>query len=92
MFLEQFSFLEQISDRNRRLLIFHKTIDCNLALPIENIFQPVLPHIRRIDSKASNAMHTSKPLYEYSLFPRAITGWNSQPGKIATKMELPKIN
>ena len=51
--------LEPVNIRrtNRRLTIFHKAINGNLALPIGHL-QPVLRRTRHLNSKAYNTIHT----------------------------------
>ena len=64
--------LEQLNIRrtNRRLtIIFHKTINGHLALPLGNL-QPVLRHTRHLNNKAFNIIHTSKDCYTYSSLPQ----------------------
>ena len=84
--------LEQQNFRrtNRRLTIFHKAINGNLALPIGNL-QPVLRHTRHLNCKAYNTIHTSEDCYKYSIFPRIIKDWNSLPDKITTIKEPQKF-
>ena len=71
---------------NRRLTIFHKAINGQLALPIGHL-QPVLRRTRHLNSKAYNTIHTSKDCYKYSFFPRTIKYWNSLPDKLPTIKE-----
>ena len=71
---------------NKRLTIFHKAVNRNLALPIGHL-QPVLRRTRHLISKAYNIIHTSKDCYKYSFFPRTIKYWNLLPDKIATIKE-----
>ena len=68
---------------NRRLTIFHKTINGHLALPIGHL-QPLLRRTRHLSSRANNTIHTSKDCYKYSFFPRTIQYWNSLPDKLAS--------
>ena len=77
---------------NRRLTIFHliEAITGHLALPIGHL-QPVLHCTRHLNSKAYNAIHTSKDCYKYSFFPRTIKDWNSLPDKLGTIKEPHKF-
>ena len=71
---------------NRRLTIFHKAINGQLALPIGHL-QSVLRRTRHLNSKSYNTIHTSKDCYKYAFFPRTIKYWNSLPDKLATIKE-----
>ena len=75
--------LEQLNIRrtNKRLTIFHKAINCHLALPIGHL-QSVLRRTRHLNSK---------DCYKYNFFPRTIKDWNYLPYKIATIKEPQKF-
>ena len=76
--LKQLHLQQLITIRtNRRLTILHKAFYGHIALPVNNLLQPLQRLSRHLNNKAFNTIHASKNCYKYPYFPPTIRDWNS---------------
>ena len=73
--------------RARRLIIFHKSINGHLSLPVGNLLQPAPRASRHSNSKSFVTLTANKDCYKNSFFVKTIKDWNSLPDGIVNITE-----
>ena len=71
----------------RRLIIFHKSINGHLSLPVGNLLQPAPRASRHSNFKSFVTLTANKDCYKNSFFVKTIKDWNSLPDGIVNITE-----
>ena len=71
----------------RCLIIFHKSINGHLSLPVGNLLQPAPRASRHSNSKSFVTLTANKDCYKNSFFVKTIKDWNSLPDSIVNITE-----
>lgn len=72
-----------------RLSILHKARQGLLALPVDEVLQPVQRHSRHLHCNSYRRIPANKDVFKFSFFPQTVLDWNNLPYPLTT-IEDPK--